>query len=859
MRLCTDDRKPDSRTSDSKGNSVRRRMLKWLAITLPWYVALVLGLLVVPAHTEDLQSKNAAPLSAGAIFSWRIHDINEIAPLIYNQGAIYGCEFPSGRHSVFVDIGPLVACVRGVDTLVTFGETQSFAPLRASSSDPDSPLYTPDAKAPQQFYIVFSDTTTPSWSDADEIDLRQHESIGYEGHLTTYAWSDEYSKRFVLADLWIKNISSSPLQKGSVGLRLDPNVFYYPDTWPIEYSPDRIQDNSDDMCGFLRAVPGIVAGVADTINLVWVADNDGNPNSPDGVFTRVSATGVVGIRVLRTPDSTAMAFNWWAVDPEWPYPTLQSWGPRRSSDRVYYRGSQGEPIGDRGIYHMMRNGEIDYNQVETAVNHENEGWAPPPTNSEFARDIADGKDVYAIVSFAPLPDIEPGDSIPLTFAIVGGAGFHQFPNNIENFDPLNPSVYLNNLNFEDLITNARWADWVFDNPGFDTDGDGNRGRAYPVDCSISDCDSVFYKGDGVPDWHGPSAPPSPRFTFSTAPSEIILRWSGARSETFFESFSRQYDFEGYRLYLGQFNADDKYSLLASWDKEDFKRLSYNADSRKWETISYPLRDEDWRLELGDPEFSVYDYLSDSPEQAYRDSVADTVRNASGDIIRLENRERLSYWAPEDYNRTNLYQDGDHTEQNLVKKIGGVDTTVAGKEMTYGLYEARITGLNPSVPLFVAVSAFDFGDYERDLLPIESSRSSNSAHAEFIYSSDAVADSILRVSVFPNPYKSEYLDPWGKRTSYFIEGYEGRGVTEFSEQDRRIHFINLPDTATIRIWTLDGDLVRELHHPDPFLTTYSSSMGWDLISRNGQAVVSGIYIWRVESRLGTQTGKLVIIK
>jgi hypothetical protein len=33
----------------------------------------------------------------------------------------------------------------------------------------------------------------------------------------------------------------------------------------------------------------------------------------------------------------------------------------------------------------------------------------------------------------------------------------------------------------------------------------------------------------------------------------------------------------------------------------------------------------------------------------------------------------------------------------------------------------------------------------------------------------------------------------------------------------------------------------------------------MVTRNAQAAVSGIYIWRVESRLGAQVGKLVIIK
>ena len=35
--------------------------------------------------------------------------------------------------------------------------------------------------------------------------------------------------------------------------------------------------------------------------------------------------------------------------------------------------------------------------------------------------------------------------------------------------------------------------------------------------------------------------------------------------------------------------------------------------------------------------------------------------------------------------------------------------------------------------------------------------------------------------------------------------------------------------------------------------------WDLITRNTQAVKTGIYIWSVESRFGTDVGKLVILK
>ena len=103
------------------------------------------------------------------------------------------------------------------------------------------------------------------------------------------------------------------------------------------------------------------------------------------------------------------------------------------------------------------------------------------------------------------------------------------------------------------------------------------------------------------------------------------------------------------------------------------------------------------------------------------------------------------------------------------------------------------------------------------------------------------------------------DALGNVATYFSRGFEVAANGTFDERDRRIWFANLPDTATVEIYSLDGDLIRRIYHPDPFLTRYNSAVGWDLISRNTQAVTSGIYIWRVTSRLGGQIGKLVIIK
>jgi hypothetical protein len=183
----------------------------------------------------------------------------------------------------------------------------------------------------------------------------------------------------------------------------------------------------------------------------------------------------------------------------------------------------------------------------------------------------------------------------------------------------------------------------------------------------------------------------------------------------------------------------------------------------------------------------------------------------------------------------------------------------------------LTELNPAVGLYVSLTAFDYGNLALQLDPLESLPGSCNLYAIPINSADVVIDSGLRVSVFPNPYKISFEGPSGERTTYFSQGYEapekqGGESGNLIEQDRRIWFVNLPSRATIRIYTLDGDLVRTIEHQWPrgtggeaFLSDYSSRAAWDLVSRNTQAVVSGIYIYHIESPSGTQVGKIVIIK
>lgn len=111
-----------------------------------------------------------------------------------------------------------------------------------------------------------------------------------------------------------------------------------------------------------------------------------------------------------------------------------------------------------------------------------------------------------------------------------------------------------------------------------------------------------------------------------------------------------------------------------------------------------------------------------------------------------------------------------------------------------------------------------------------------------------------VRVVPNPYLGDahYTDG---------NGFEGDERT-WSEDRRVIWFTHLPERATIRIYTISGDIVTTMEHDDARRTSSGQPVGQEefrLFSGNGEALSSGLYVFTVESRLGTQTGKFAIIK
>jgi len=106
-----------------------------------------------------------------------------------------------------------------------------------------------------------------------------------------------------------------------------------------------------------------------------------------------------------------------------------------------------------------------------------------------------------------------------------------------------------------------------------------------------------------------------------------------------------------------------------------------------------------------------------------------------------------------------------------------------------------------------------------------------------------------IYVYPNPATRDALHEYQE---LFPNGDDPTGV--------RVTFTNLPAAHnTIKIYTVGGDLVQTISHSGLDGTGHQS---WNLMSRNGQEIVSGVYLYSVQSdddRFEDFVGKFVVVR
>jgi hypothetical protein len=201
------------------------------------------------------------------------------------------------------------------------------------------------------------------------------------------------------------------------------------------------------------------------------------------------------------------------------------------------------------------------------------------------------------------------------------------------------------------------------------------------------------------------------------------------------------------------------------------------------------------------------------------------------------------------------------EVDLVNSIGydtglkSLKETNTINDTTY-VYRLDIDNVKDGFKYWVALTAFDRGVPEEG---VESMESGIRATRVLVIPGTPSAGGDTPVTVVPNPYRGAAV--WdGAR-----------------DREKYVWFVNLPQRATIRIYTLAGDLVKTINFDgrtydgadvqglrtaaERTIAISGGICAWDLISDQDQAVATGLYMYSVENmKTGSnQVGKLMVIR
>ena len=662
-----------------------------------------------------------------------------------------------------------------------------------------------DGKIDEDFMAIGKQMFSCWYTDDQEmasIIWPEHTPMGITVRQETFQWAEEHYNDFVGVHYNIRNEGNAYLESVMLGIYADL------DAGPRLYGSYYM----DDMVGFYSGFACARKGNTEfpqLINVAYVYDADGDNGLTPGYF---------GLAVLgHSMDLTGITA---------PYPPYT-----RISSFNYFQGLQpylngGDPTNDFERYDVLS-----------------------MSRSELSSTLPN--DYRVLLGIGPFYSFPPGGEIDLHIAYVCGA------------------------DLEEMFRNAANASLIYRGAWFDMDGNaysGIRGRESPVqgpkddydpdpcdpypemltvqkgetmwsnvDCfmekslwnysgcyrspnqSFSDYQTgVKGRESNIP-WITGSTPPPPAMRVLVGDNYVTLLWDNL-SEVTPDVLSLQYDFEGYQIWRADNWQRPLGTTIMSGPSMDLWNLVAMRDLINGVgadiDFTYPIDEGGW----------IYEPLQN-----------------------LEQREQLL---------------GMYENSLLVYPIDSIpcppgitkeecDTLEALARYNLGLeggrryYKFVDTDVKNGMHYFYSVVSYDhLLEYG---VPIDLGRF-NTPSASFIYASpvssaqEADEYSERKIYIVPNPVTAENIEPWRLDAN----NNDATGL--------KVEFRNLPAChSTVRIFTVAGDLVQVLHHDGQ---GGSGTLPWNLLSRNGQEITSGIYLFSVEpadGRFTNAVGKFVVIR
>ena len=415
-------------------------------------------------------------------------------------------------------------------------------------------------------------------------------------------------------------------------------------------------------------------------------------------------------------------------------------------------------------------------------------YARDNDSEKYAMLAADGADDWTEIT--PSPD-SSGDS-PIQLINVGP--FNLFPGGgSQESDTLILSfAMLAGDNFDDLVDNALYAQ-----------------KVYSFNFTV------------------PTPPHSPRLKVQTDTGGIRIFWEGSPEQSV-DAVTHDYDFEGYRIYVGRSDEEAAFELLAQIDLAEIPAKNPLFDS-------YFTRS--WLTEAVAP-----DALDPENGQAVLDGL-------------WPDRYDFHFTADEPFLVTEPDSVGYNTGLGsvLLPEDQWLTETAEGDTVVYK-YAYELTPVSDGHHYWVSVTSYDLGNPETPSL--ESGVGQNVVHV--IPGMSPAAAAGRAVTVFPNPYRGSAVWDSNRATG------------------RYVWFAGLPARSVIKVFTLAGDLVatiefdRDSYRGENAAGVIAGSdapllagtmAAWDLRSHNGQPVATGLYLYSVTDRDGgeTQQGKFLVLK